>query len=355
MFKKSILLAVLLMSSGLSFGANQSLIPIPRTGPFSDPNAISIKRCGLSLDEKNELMEALASNRFAEVQARFDNMTPEQLEKSFFDGYKTWLHYAVEGKNVAAVQYFIERGMNVNTITKSTQITPLFCAVELNDLEVVQALIRAPSIDLNIQCRDDGMTALCLAAYDGCVDVAEALIEAGASSALTDNKGNSPLHYAMGRGMMGDTTGKIATMLVQKGAFLFVPNGDAETPVMLAQRIDNQGVLWALYDNGCSVPKPSSPRPDSGKVNTPSKVRKALRAAWILGLTGSGFEVYRQFKKIKKTIIEENKAAAEKTDTSEFNKLARQELWKKHKKLISLFAGSVAGGLVDFGMWCVVA
>ena len=80
----------------------------------------------------------------------------------------------------------------------------------------------------------------------------------------------------------------------------------------------------------------------------------------MLGLAGSGFEVYCQFKKIKKAIIEANKVAAEKdekvkliTDNAKLNKLARQRLWKKHKKLISIFAGSMAGGLADLGAWLI--
>lgn len=128
--------------------------------------------------------------------------------------------------------------------------------------------------------------------------------------------------------------------------------------------------------NGTSNNASSQPEPRA--VTAPlSNVRKAFRATWIAALLGSGAKGCQEFKKIRKTIIEEKMAVAQKDiadqaddetvepvdsdqvdkpaapilNMTEIHKLVVQELWKRHKVLVSTFIGSVAGGLADLSMF----
>lgn len=380
MFKKYILLATLLMSSGLSFGAAEPA-----------PDEICFARCGLTVTERDKLaFDSLTRKEFPVARHRFDAMSREQLNSFFEEGSETLLHCAVEDGCLASVQYFIDRGVDLNAYNEHNE-TPLRAAMERALRETVLALINAPGIDLNKVAGngDRRMTPLCFALFIADESVALALIKAGADVTIAhETNGNTPLHYTIKSGlsitgnsfdlgMSPKYAAEIAAELLEKGARSDVENAKGETPLALVQQKDKEFAYLIRYNLkhlkggltglGSSSGATASNHEHIQKMSQqceeklnfiPRKLRYALRAAWIAAALGSGYKLTTAFKQIKKSIIAQNTAAAENdetvkliTDNAELNKLARQALWKKHKKLLAVFAGSVTGGLADLGIF----
>jgi ankyrin repeat protein len=126
----------------------------------------------------------------------------------------TALHGACYWGSVAAAKLLLERGADVNALTRDTflKITPIGCAVATpnvpnpsEDESVVLALVEllvAHRANVNAR-RRDGMTALHAAAYRGHLRVIEALLRAGANPTLRAHadsgahSGESPLDTAL--------------------------------------------------------------------------------------------------------------------------------------------------------------
>jgi ankyrin repeat protein len=129
----------------------------------------------------------------------------------------TALHGACYWGSVAAATLLLERGADVNALTRDSflKIAPIGCAVASpnvpnpsEDESVVLALVEllmAHRANVNAQ-RRDGMTALHAAAYRGHLRVIEALLKAGANPnirAYADtgaHSGESPLDTALAQG-----------------------------------------------------------------------------------------------------------------------------------------------------------
>ncbi len=113
------------------------------------------------------------------------------LATQFSGSGATALHGACYWGSVAAAKVLLERGAEVNALTKDSflKIAPIGCAVATpnvpnpsEDESTVVALVElllANRANVNTQ-RRDGMTALHAAAYRGHVKVIEVLLKAGA-------------------------------------------------------------------------------------------------------------------------------------------------------------------------------
>jgi uncharacterized protein len=129
----------------------------------------------------------------------------------------TALHGACYWGSVAAAKLLLERGADVNALTRDSflRITPIGCAVATPNvpnpsedesvvLDLVQLLL-AHRADVNAR-RRDGMTALHAAAYRGHLEVIGALLRAGADPnvrAHADSgahSGETPLDTALAQG-----------------------------------------------------------------------------------------------------------------------------------------------------------
>ena len=129
----------------------------------------------------------------------------------------TALHGACYWGSVAAAKVLLERGADVNALTRDSflRIAPIGCAVATpnvpnpsDDESVVLALVEllvANRANVNAQ-RRDGMTALHAAAYRGHLKVIEALLAAGADPSIRAHAdagahaGESPLDTAVSQG-----------------------------------------------------------------------------------------------------------------------------------------------------------
>jgi ankyrin repeat protein len=129
----------------------------------------------------------------------------------------TALHGACYWGSVAAAKLLLERGADVNALTRDSflKIAPIGCAVATpnvpnpsEDESVVLALVEllvANRANVNAQ-RRDGMTALHAAAYRGHLKVIEALLRAGADQGIRAHEdagahaGETALNTALAQG-----------------------------------------------------------------------------------------------------------------------------------------------------------
>lgn len=104
----------------------------------------------------------------------------------------TPLHYVVEQGDIPSIDYLVERGALVNVATVQ-KITPLHvAAVQHNNQEVAQWLLNhGASIDFQDQF---GNTPLHVAAYFNRKAIVKLLIERGAQVGITNNAGQLPEH-----------------------------------------------------------------------------------------------------------------------------------------------------------------
>jgi uncharacterized protein len=113
----------------------------------------------------------------------------------------------------------------------------LHAAVMRGDLSGVRRLI---ALGADPNARDaNGFTPLHLAAQEFHVDVAEALLEAGADANRQNRFGNGPLFVAV---FNSNGRGRMIELLRSHGADPFAANSSGQTPVGLARLIANYNV-----------------------------------------------------------------------------------------------------------------
>ena len=90
-------------------------------------------------------------------------------------------------------EMLLEGGALVNPLNKARR-TPLQLAAEANRADMIR-LIAQHNADLNTQDRK-GRTPLHRATYEGCVEAAEALLEAGADPTVLNKNGKTAFQIA---------------------------------------------------------------------------------------------------------------------------------------------------------------
>ncbi len=102
----------------------------------------------------------------------------------------------------AALNFLIQRGVDVNASARGVGMTPLMLAAQNGHDDSVKILLRATArVDPQ---NDKGETALILAAAAGKKDVVKLLLQAGADRSIADNNGRTALDYAI-QNKHGDT------------------------------------------------------------------------------------------------------------------------------------------------------
>ena len=129
------------------------------------------------------------------------------------------------------VKYFVEQGSNVNATTLNNS-TPLFRAVEINNVEVVKFLVSKGADPL---AKDtDGFTPFHVAAVMGNIPIAEFLLTRGADVNGGLKWGDTPLHLAARAAHL-----EFAKFLVSKGAEVNAKNSSGITPLKAAEARDS--------------------------------------------------------------------------------------------------------------------
>lgn len=131
---------------------------------------------------------------------------------------------AVKTDNASGVSSLLERGFDPNAHDESGQCA-LGLAVREKSDRVVEVLLMQAQLDINAR-NGAGETALMLAALQGRLELAQRLIQQGAS---ISQDGWNPLHYA--------ATGpepKIVALLLQRGAPIEARSPNGTTALMMA-------------------------------------------------------------------------------------------------------------------------
>jgi len=128
--------------------------------------------------------------------------------------------------------------------------TPLHAATLNGHMPVVQCLVEDGGADVN-RARDDGYTAVTVAAAQGLTPVLTYLLEHGGEANHRSCQGSTPLHVAAERNRLS-----AVLCLLAHGAGLESADRDGRTPLYLAARNAHLAVVTALLDAGAVVDAP---------------------------------------------------------------------------------------------------
>ena len=165
------------------------------------------------------------------------------------DGLTALTIAAANGKH-DVVKVLIDHRANVNT-TDNADRTPLIYAAEKGDLNIVQALLSVPQIDIDAKA-SDGVTALSAAASNGKDDVVTALINKGANVNAINKSSCTPLMCAAEKGHL--TT--IRALLSAPQTDIHAKQINLQNALMVASYNGKHDVVKTLIDHGADVNTP---------------------------------------------------------------------------------------------------
>ncbi|MEI6150036.1 MAG: ankyrin repeat domain-containing protein, partial [bacterium] len=132
--------------------------------------------------------------------------------------------------------------------SSSVQAGPLADAVRRHDLTQTELLLQElPAEAVNAPDRDD-VTPLQLAAALGFVDIAKALLNAGASINATSSNGLTALHYAVNK----DQAAMVKCLIARK-ANVNAQTSKGSAPLHWAAHNKNEAIVRILLDGGANV------------------------------------------------------------------------------------------------------
>jgi uncharacterized protein len=146
---------------------------------------------------------------------------------------------------------------------------PLVDAASRGDLPAVRTLL-GQKVDVNA-ARVDGMTALHAAVYADRLDIAEALLRAGAKATAADRYGVTPLYLAAVNG-----NAEMIRRLLDAGVDPNAADPGGETALMTAARTGAPAAVRALVERGATV---DAKEPEFGQTALMIAVRENQDAA----------------------------------------------------------------------------
>ncbi|KAF0720463.1 Aste57867_289 [Aphanomyces stellatus] len=164
--------------------------------------------------------------RIDNVRLLLEHVDASAVEGASMGGLRP-LHHAAKHGHADVVQLLLEHGANTNAGTSNKE-SPLALAAEAGHLECVQALLahKTTIVDILNKVR---RTPLMLAVMNGHVQVAVALLNAGANANAVDSSMNSVMHYAAGYGWLA-----CVKLLHSIDAAAWVQNAWGYTPMAVA-------------------------------------------------------------------------------------------------------------------------
>lgn len=157
-----------------------------------------------------------------------------ELDRALSDG-TTPLHIASQKGHVSVVELLIKARAQANK-TKKTGATPLYEAVEHNQLEVVRRLCLIEGIAVN-KATIDGWAPIHIAAANGQETIIQLLLNAGSDVNLLA-RGMTPLMVAAARGCIS-----VVKILCERHADLSLKNPNGRTAYQLARENSKTDVI----------------------------------------------------------------------------------------------------------------
>ncbi|MDQ7010256.1 MAG: ankyrin repeat domain-containing protein [Mariprofundaceae bacterium] len=155
-------------------------------------------------------------------------------------------------RSAGMVKLLAGAGADVNAVSPLLETTPLTLAAMNGNVAVARALIESGA-DVNFVNEKSGATALQMAISQGKVEAARALIESGADVNAGRYLGMPPLHLAASAGRT-----EIAKLLIAAGADLNARDDTGATPLEKAVHMRRKKIVEALVAAGADVNSKSS-------------------------------------------------------------------------------------------------
>ena len=258
----------------------------------------------LELLERDDLIAAVAKNNGERVAALL--AAGANVNEAWHEGV-TALHLAAVGADATMVTQLLKAGANVHAAAEGTAATPLHMAAANRDSAVSRALINAGASvavvttegatpldlavlannaaalrvlieaggDVNVDPSEQRVTLLHIAASNGLLEVAGALVEAGAHLEATDAAGHTPLHHAAERSEEGGEEG-VAQLLIDAGANVNAQDARGLTALHMAVGSNRHVLAEHLLDAGANIDAKAH---ESGGGTTPLHV--AAAGGWL--------------------------------------------------------------------------
>lgn len=154
---------------------------------------------------------------------------------------------AVKTENIEFISQWIEDGGDVNYEFK--RLGTLFQYSVNQRAKLVTSLLLDKGVNVNGVTRSNSIPPLSISLSDESGDTYQVLLDHGADPNLPDQFGDTPIFYAL-RNSNRDT---IIPILLNKGADLNHVNNQGATPLLSAFVIKNTSILQSLTNNGANI------------------------------------------------------------------------------------------------------
>ena len=155
---------------------------------------------------------------------------------------------AVDSANEVQVKRYLDQGANPNARDDRGE-PALIYALHNERFETADVLARWPATDIEAENKQ-GQTALMVAAYQGRLELCEALLARGAE---VSHSGWTALHFAASSGQLD-----VVQLLIEHSAYIDALSPNDTTPLMMAARHKDQPVTDYLLEQG------ADPTPKNG-------------------------------------------------------------------------------------------
>ncbi len=171
---------------------------------------------------------------------------------------KTILHYAIKKRSAEMVEFLIDHGADVNSLTEYSGLTPLHIASKQGSLEIVQLLIDEGA---TIDSKADDSTPLYFASEGGHLEIVRLLVLEDADVYAQGGRNNvAPIHIASRRGYL-----EIVKFFIGIGVDVNLKTTfGSSTPLWCASNGEHIETIKYLIDNGAEYRS----RFISKKINT---------------------------------------------------------------------------------------
>lgn len=147
---------------------------------------------------------------------------------------------AIKTDDASAIDKLLRRGFDPNT-PDAKGVPGLLLAVREPSPKVIKVLLKSPKINAEVRNAKDE-SALMFAAINGQLDIATALIEAGAD---VNKPGWAPLHYAATKGHVA-----MIELLLENDAYIDAESPNQSTPLMMAAMYGTAESVKVLLEAG---------------------------------------------------------------------------------------------------------
>lgn len=168
-----------------------------------------------------------------------------------FRGNFTILLMAAFTGNKEVVKLLLDRGADINGAAEEAgmTVTPMFAAIFLGHKDLVDLFLSRGGIDKDFREEKTGRTLLHIATLKGVKDTVSLLVNGGYDINATDNKGNTPLHYATQYGHK-----KITEFLLQNGARAKnLKENFGMSPLLKKKLKAGEAAIWYLGNSGWAI------------------------------------------------------------------------------------------------------